>query len=64
VLNVKDHVRNGQRVHVARWHRRTVLDLGFDELWRWDVPVDGYGFGTNREARVPTEQVYVFERTS
>jgi tRNA G10 N-methylase Trm11 len=62
VLNVKDHIRNGKRVRVSAWHRRTVLALGFDELWRWDIPLDGYGYGTNRDARVPTEQVYVFER--
>jgi SAM-dependent methyltransferase len=64
VLNVKDHIRNGKRVHVARWHRRTVLALGFEELWRWDIPLDGYGYGANRDARVPTEQVYVFERSA
>jgi tRNA G10 N-methylase Trm11 len=62
VLNVKDHIRNGKRVRVAAWHRRTVLALAFDELWRWDIPLDGYGYGANRGARVPTEQVYVFER--
>lgn len=62
VLNVKDHVKNNQRVRVARWHRNTVLELRFEELWRWDVPLDGYGFGANRGARIPTEQVYVFER--
>lgn len=64
VLNVKDHIRNKQRVRVARWHRNTVLRLGFTELWRWDIPLDGYGYGANRAARVPTEQVYVFERNA
>ena len=64
VLNVKDHIRNGKRVRVSAWHRRTVLALGFDELWRWDIPLDGYGYGANRAARVPTEQVYVFERSA
>lgn len=64
VLNVKDHVRDHKRVRVSAWHRRTVLKLGFELLWTWDVPRDGYGNGSNRDARVPTEQVYVFERTS
>lgn len=62
VLNVKNHVRGGEVVRVAQWHRRAVLDLGFVELWRWDLPLAGYGFGANRGARVATEQIYVFER--
>ena len=64
VLNVKDHYRDGKRQRVARWHHDTILRMRFVELWRWDVPLDGYGMGANRDARIPTEQVYVFERVS
>lgn len=62
ILNVKDHIRDGKRVRVSRWHHETAIALGFEDLWRWDVPLDGYGMGANREARVPTEQVYVMEK--
>lgn len=62
VLNVKDHVRGGRRVRVARWHHDTCRALGFVDLWRWDVPLDGYGFGQNRAARVSSEQLYVMEK--
>lgn len=62
VLNIKNHVKNGRAVKVAQWHRQAVLDLGLEELWRWDVPLDGYGFGQNRGARVTSEQVYVFAK--
>lgn len=62
LLNIKDHIRDGHRVRVSRWHRRTILDLGFVELGRWDIPTSGYGYGENNGARVPNEYVYVFAK--
>ncbi len=64
LLNIKDHIKNGKRVRVSAWHRRTVLGLGFTELGRWDIPTSGYGYGDNHGARVPFEYVYVFEKGS
>jgi hypothetical protein len=62
LLNIKDHIRNGKRVRVSAWHRRTILDIGFTELGRWDIPTSGYGYGDNHSARVPNEYVYVFTK--
>lgn len=62
VLNIKDHQRDLQRVHVSAWHRRTVEALGFTRLRTIPVMLNGYRHGENHQARIDREYVYVFRR--
>lgn len=62
VLNIKDHIKDGERVHVARWHKRTAVALGFVEVETWQIDVNGLGHGAHRDARVDHEYVYVLEK--
>lgn len=61
-LNVKDHVRNGQVVPVADWHRTRLIGAGFQLMDDVQVPVRGMGFGQNRDLRVDHERVMAFYR--
>lgn len=58
VLNVKDHVRDGEIQQVVRWHGETLLRLGF--LWRGGVSVRLKGDqNTNRHRAQGRETVDV-----
>lgn len=64
VLNVKDHVRGGQRVLVCEWHKLCLQTSGFLLTDTLQVPVHGNGFGANGKLRVPYEIIYRFVRVS
>jgi len=63
VLDIKDHVRQGKRQHVSNWHYQYLWGLGFDLLDVIRVDVNNYGFGQNRELRLP-ERVLVFKESA
>lgn len=63
LLNVKDFIRNGRRVRVSEWHRRTVIKCGFVQESTVLIPQRGLRHGANRE-RIPNELVYVMRRVS
>jgi hypothetical protein len=59
VLNVKDHVRRGERQRVTAWHVDQLTALGL-RVVAWErVPTRGNGFGANGATRVPYESVVV-----
>lgn len=60
ILNVKDHIRQGERQQVSRWHRDTILGLGFELVKTRRITLTGMGFGENRNVRIPFETVYAF----
>lgn len=61
VLNIKDHIRAGQRIRTTDWHIGCLESLGFrlDRHERIDTP--GVRLGQNHELRVPYESVILFE---
>lgn len=61
VLNIKDHIRAGERQYVAGWHVTTLSRLGLDLLFHFEVETPAMRRGANRDLRLP-EQVYVFEK--
>jgi SAM-dependent methyltransferase len=61
VLNVKDHVRGGQRQYVVGWHITVLCRLGLTLLDMVDVEASGMRSGVNSEARSPAEWVLTFE---
>lgn len=62
VLNVKDHIKDGERQRVSAWHRRTVESIGFARLETVTVPLRGMRHGANYDARLDVEYVYAFRR--
>lgn len=60
VLNIKDHIRNGELQEVTDWHRRALYCLGFCLVEHAKIETPGNGFGAWRTARVPYESVILF----
>lgn len=60
VLNIKDHIRGGQRQHVTDWHFVTLLKLGFQFVEEAQIECPGMGYGENADLRVPYENVLLF----
>jgi tRNA G10 N-methylase Trm11 len=63
VLNIKNHIRNGQEQFVTEWHIETLLSLGYKVLDHKKIEVPSMGFGRNAEKRVPYESVILLHKT-
>lgn len=61
VLNIKDHIRNGERQHVTDWHIKTLLDLGFVLQEHVKIPCPGMRYGQNGNVRIEHESVILFQ---
>lgn len=58
ILNIKDHIRRGQRQYVTNWHvMHLQATLGFHEIRAVRIPTKGLAFGANHAARVEYEEV-------
>lgn len=62
ILNVSDHIRKGERMPVAAWHRSVLNSVGFNFLRNQDVQTQRLGFGANSSQRVESEQIMIFRR--
>lgn len=62
VLNIKDHIRGGERQAVTDWHIATILQLGFTHAESRHVPTPGMRFGANANTRIAYESVVKFVR--
>jgi len=60
VLNIKDHIRKGERQHVTGWHIQALMEIGFIPKEYLRVDVTGNGFGTNGNVRIDYEAVVMF----
>lgn len=64
IVNIKDHVRDGEIQHVTAWHVDFVCrDLGLQLVAQHCIPTKGLPAGENAATRVPCEQVFVFRKT-
>lgn len=59
VLNIKDHRRANQRMHVSAWHAATISSIGFRLVSVQSVTTPGFRFGSNLSRPMP-EKVLVF----
>lgn len=57
VLNIKDHIRGGQRQHVTDWHIETLEALGFAIENHVKIACPGMRYGRNSDARIDYESV-------
>lgn len=57
VLNVKDHIRGGDRMPVTDWHISTLEDLGWVVSQHVLVDCPGNRMGANGSVRIPYESV-------
>lgn len=61
-INTKDHIRDGKVVRVSDWHRRALLDAGFEHLRTLKVRTRGMRYGQNGQRRVGQELVFVMAK--
>jgi hypothetical protein len=61
ILNIKDHMRGGERQHVAGWHVTELARLGFTLLCHQEVETGNLRQGENGHMRF-AEQIYVLRR--
>ena len=64
VLNIKDHIRGGERRHVTDWHIEALTALGFTLREHVQIACPGMRWGANSQARVEYESVILFEGAS
>lgn len=62
LLNVKDHIRNGEQQPVSLWHRDMVQAIGFEPHGAYRVRTPGNRQGQNGEARVDFEWLFLFRK--
>ena len=65
ILNIKDHIRGGERQRVADWHVECLRGwLGLGLVERREVKSPGIRFGANADLRIDHEEVILFVRGS
>lgn len=62
ILNIKDHIRDGEWQDVAAWHCSTIMALGFTMASLRPVSTKGVPSGSNAEVRSEAELVIAFDR--
>ena len=61
LLNIKDHIRGGDRQYVAGWHVTALARLGCTLLHHVEIDTGSLRQGANGHLRLP-EQIYVLRR--
>ncbi len=62
VLNIKDHIGNGERQHVTDWHIEALTALGFVMCEHVKIDCPGMRYGRNGDKRVKYESVILLAR--
>jgi len=62
ILNISDHIRNGQVVNVSDWHKEQILTNGFSLQETIEVVTCRMGFGANSSRRTKNEYIFVFRK--
>jgi DNA modification methylase len=62
VLNIKDHIRNGERQFVTAWHTAKLCELGLEYIEHVMVDVPSLKNGENSESRIPYESILLFQK--
>jgi len=57
ILNIKNHIRNGQEQLVTEWHVSTLTSINFSVMEHIKVQVPSMRKGTNSEKRIPYESI-------
>ena len=60
IVNVSDHIKKGDVVPVADWHKNKLLELGLKLIEDKEIETKRMKFGQNNKIRVKTEHIYHF----
>lgn len=62
IVNVKNHIRNGEEQKVAEWHLETLKEIGFTPVKVKKVKVTGIPFGGLNIPRIPYEHILILRK--
>jgi hypothetical protein len=62
IVNVSNHIRQGEEVNVCSMHQQILKDIGFTLVTRQQVTTPRNGFGQNGQLRVDHEMIYVYRK--
>lgn len=62
ILNIKDHIRQGKRQRVTRFHELVLLHLGLRRVAHERIECPGQRHGANGKLRISYESVLVFQK--
>jgi hypothetical protein len=62
VLNIKDHIRKGERQKVTEWHLNALKRTGLTIHSSHEIELSGNRFGRNGNVRIPYETVAMFTK--
>lgn len=60
ILNISDHIRKGEVVEVSKWHKETLLSLGFELEEEKKIVTPRFRYGANSNKRVDYEYIFTF----
>lgn len=60
ILNMSDHIRQWSQVFVTDWHKRVLINAGFECINDEKIKTPRMGFGANSDLRVAHERVLTF----
>ena len=64
VLNISDHIRQGERQHVSSWHVESIISLGLSLVDATRVETPRHREGANAHLRVASELVLAFDKAT
>ena len=62
IVNVSDHIRDGQQIPVVEWHITILKEFGLTLVEDIKVPTPRMGYGANRRLRVDCEHILVWRK--
>jgi SAM-dependent methyltransferase len=62
VLNVSDHIRDGKRIYVSKWHLDVLRNLGLKLVKCHVIKTPRARYGKNHNARCAAEFVFVMQK--
>lgn len=62
ILNVSDHIRSGERMHVVNFHTETLINLGLHLVDANRIETRRFRWGANSDLRVNSELVLAFDK--
>ena len=64
IVNVSDHIRKGVQIPVSKWHKDTIIEIGFKLKEDIMIPTKRMRFGENHQIRVDKEHILIFIKQS
>lgn len=62
IINISDHIRNGEVIPVVDWHKQTLIDFGMRFIEEIKINTPRMGFGKNNHLRVETESILILRK--